>query len=273
MKKIALFLSLAFVVTACQTSLPVITSTDTLEPTVSATPTLKPSPTKTLFPSSTPTLKPTRTPKPPQISEGTIFWRWGENYDWENTDSPYLVWGAQLRDIMNGTCQGFICGGKDLSEFDHTIWIFLGEGDYGQATFTFDQPLDTFALFFNKPMGFDALSGTTIDGKTVAYGYLVDGTVSASYLDGGNFSARTIIDAENKNMPVIEPCGIIDPNPNGDKSYSMSGNFMDFGAFFWNFLDRGFYNSPYATRKGYSLTSLTVISQSVTKISSDQICP
>ena len=46
-------------------------------------------------------------------------------------------------------------------------------------------------------MGFDAISGTTVDGKIVAYGYLVDGKDTTSYMDTSNFSMKVIGDAED----------------------------------------------------------------------------
>jgi hypothetical protein len=171
---------------------------------------------------------------------------------------------------MNGSCQGFICDGKDLREHDPAVWHFLGKGEYGQMTFTFDQSLDTFVITYRDIMGFDALSGTTIDGKTVAYGYLTNGDITASYLDGSNIPVKTIIDTENRNVPVSPPCGIIDPNINGDSNFNMTNGP---GGIVFNFLDRGFYNSPFATRKGYELTNLTIVSAPASAISSDMICP
>jgi len=213
--------------------------------------------------------------EPIYIPEGTIYYQWGSNYDWGNTTSPYLVWGAQLRDEMNGNCWGFICGGKDFTEYDSDVWQFLGKGEYGKSVFTFDKPLDTFVIVWNSRMGFDALSGTTIDGETVTYGYLVNGQITASYMDGSNFPMETIIAAENSNMPVAEPCGIIDPNPDGDNNYNLTGNYGGWsgGAIVWNFLDQPWGNYVFSTRKGYSLIALTIVSQSLSNITSDQICP
>ena len=244
------------------------TEQPTLESTMTNTriPGPTPTPTQTPIPSPTSTPKPTNTPAPPNVEKGTIYYLWGSGYN----SSPYLVWGAQFRDTMNGNCQGFICGGNDLREYDANVWQFLGRGEYRRMVFTFDKPLDTFVITYKSKMGFDAISGTTVDGKTVAYGYLVNGKITASYMDGSNFSIMTIINAENNFVPVTEPCGIIDPNPDGDNHFNLSKGK---GGIVWNFLDRGFYNSAYATRKGYSLTSLTIISQPVSRISSDQICP
>jgi hypothetical protein len=244
-------------------------------PTETVTPTITPSPTQTAIPSPTSTPEPTNTPAPPSVTNGVIYYQWNMG----NNSSPYLVWGAQLRDTMNGSCKGFKCGGKDLREYNGTIWKFLGRGEYGSKTFSFDlnnngqidqdELFDTFNVRFGQAMGFDAISGTTPDGKTVAYGFLANGKITAPYGDGSNFPLLTLIEAENKNAP--QPiCGIVDPNVQGDGNFSLTKGG---GALFFNFLDRGFYNSPFSTRKGYSLTSLTIVSQSVGKIPSEKRCP
>lgn len=271
-----LFMALVFMVsmtlTACSPG-------QLLGPTLSPIPTSTTSPIPTLTPTLTPiktsTHQPTGTPEPPEISSDMIFFRWGENYDWKETTSPYLLWGASLRDVMNGNCQGFICDGKDLREYDPNVWFFLGSGEYGKRTFTFEKPLDTFVLVWNNKIGFDALSGTTADGRIVAYGYLANGEITASYMDGsGEISMKTILNAENNGVPVKTPCGIIDPNPNGDKSIIVTGDYQGWlgGAIVWNFLDQPF-SSAFSTRKGYSLTSLTIVSQEFSTISPNQICP
>jgi hypothetical protein len=94
--------------------------------------------------------------------------------------------------------------------------------------------------------------------------------ITASYLDGSAFSADTIVDAENRGVPVYPPCGIMDPSIIGDRNYSMT---YGTGGIMFSFLDRGFYDSPYATRKGYQLTNLTIVSAPASAISSDMICP
>lgn len=214
-------------------------------------------------------------PHTPYVNNGTIYYKWGMG----NSNSPYVVWGAQLRDTMNGNCQGFRCAGKDLRNYDSEVWQFLGAGEYGTKTFSFDinnneqidpnELFDTFNIRYGDAMGFDAISGTTPDGKTVAYGFLANGKITAPYGDGSSFPLLTLIEAENKNVP--QPiCGIVDPNVQGDGNFSLTEGG---GALFFNFLDRGFYNSPFSTRKGYSLTSLTIISQPTSIISPDQICP
>ena len=263
-------LIIAFIMASCAQTV-TVPPTETALPIETSLPIISLSPTQTSVPSSTPTPNPTKIPSPPHVTNGTIYYQWGM----ENIVSPYLVWGAQLRNTMNGNCQGFICGGKDLREYDANIWHFLGKGEYGKKVFTFDKPLDTFVIVWDDKMGFDAISGTTIDDKTVSYGYLVNGKLTASYLDGSNFPAKTIVEAEDKRLPVSKPCGIIDPNPDGDNNFNLTGDYQGWlgGAIVWNFLDRGFYNNPFATRKGYSLKSLTIISQPANKISSDQICP
>jgi hypothetical protein len=246
--------------------------TPTVEPTITYTPSPTNSPEPTLTPTSTstqtftPTNRPTKTPAPIAISHNEIYYNWGH---YQST-APYLVWGASIRDAMSGNCQGFICEGKDLREYDPSVWQFLGQGEYGQKTFTFDQPFDTFVITFDNVIGFDALSGTTIDGETVHYGYLANGDVTASYMDGSNFPILTIIDAENKHVPVQQACGIIDPTSEGDNNFNLSNGS---GGIVFNFLDRGFYNSPYATRKGYELISLTVVSAKANTIPEDKICP
>jgi hypothetical protein len=92
----------------------------------------------------------------------------------------------------------------------------------------------------SRRIGFDALSGTTPDGKIVSYGYLTNGQITASYLDGGNFPRDTIIAAENKGIPVNPPGGITDPNPDGDNNYNVTGTSQGWlgGAIFWNFLGK-----------------------------------
>jgi len=208
----------------------------------------------------------TSIPKPIKVSTGEMYFLWG----FTQAPDPYLVWGASLREIMNGACEGFICEGKDLRLFDATTWQFLGRGEFGIKTFEFKQPLDTFVIVYKDRMGFDALSGKTIDGIIVSYGYLVSGDITASYLDGSNINCKTIIDAENGRVPVVPPCGIIDPTVDGDKSYNLTNGP---GGIVFNFLDRGFYDQPYATRKGYSLTNLTIVSAPISDISADMICP
>ncbi len=221
-------------------------------------------PTNTPLPSPILTPRQTNTPAPPRVSDGEIFYQWAR----DNNTSPYLVWGAQLREIMNNNCQGFICEGKDLRVYDSEVWQFLGRGEYGKMVFAFDKPLDTFVLTFMGNIGIDAISGITIDGNTVTYGYLVNGEKTASYMDSSGFPMDTIITAENKQIPVAEPCGIIDPNPDGDNNFNVS---LWRGAIVWNFLDLPF-NSAW-TRKGYSLIELIVVAQSSSNITSDQICP
>ena len=240
------------------------------------TPTNTPEPTVTIMPSST--YKPT--PSIPYVDFGTIYFQWGLEHNY-----PYLVWGAQLRDTMKGSCEGFICDGIDLRLYDPDIWQFLGRGEFGKKTFSFDvnnngridqvEQFDTFVITWNDRMGFDALSGTTPDGKTATYGYLTNGKLTTSYMDSSNFPMSTIIDAENKFQPVKTPCGIIDPNPDGDKSYNLTGNYDGWtgGGIVFNFLDRAWGEAPYATRKGYSLISLTIVSAPASEISPDQICP
>lgn len=202
----------------------------------------------------------------PTISPGEIYFLWGFN----QSSAPYLVWGADLRDTMKGSCQGFICDGKDLRLYDSSIWKFLGYGDYGKKTFIFEEPFDTFVIHYDHAIGFDALSGITLDGKIVNYGYLTDGTLTASYMDTSNFQFTTIGEAENNGIPVEPPCGIIDPSVDGDRSYSLSNGP---GGLVFNFLDRGFYNNPFETRKGYELMSLTIISAPTSEIADNQICP
>ena len=171
---------------------------------------------------------------------------------------------------MNGSCVGFICEGKDLRLYDPAVWRFLGKGEYGGKTFTFDPSLDTFVITYDGIMGFDALSGTTADGKVVPYGYLTDGRVSASYMDSSNLPCQTIIAAENNHQPITTPCGIIDPKASGDKSYNMTGGP---GGIVFSFLDNPWGPEIYSTRKGYSLSKLTIVSQPASKISPQQICP
>jgi hypothetical protein len=263
MKKLSLLLLTALFVialSACGPAPATTTATPTEMPTATATPSLIATLTQTLEPS------PTATTKPITVSPGAIYYEWGRG----QFSAPYLVWGAHLRDTMNGSCQGFICDGKDLREYDPAVWHFLVKGEYGKMTFTFDKPYDTFVITYKDIMGFDALSGTTSDGKIVTYGYLVDGTISASYMDTWNFSMKTIGDAEDNQRAVTKPCGMIDPNINGDSSFNMT---LDPGGIVFNFLDRGFYNSPYATRKGYELTNLTIISAPASAIFSNMICP
>jgi hypothetical protein len=270
MKTLTPMILFLLILSACQSAAPSSTPTEKLEPTISASPTKTPYPTDTIIPSSTPTPQPTITPEPPDIPIGTMFWQWGWTFPWERTTSPYLVWGAQLRDKMNSRCEGFICDGVDLRLYDPQVWHFLGRGEYGKTVFTFEKPLDTFVIVYKDRIGFDALSGMTVDGKTVAYGYLTNGKISASYLDGGNISFDTVIEAENKHKPVSKPCGIIDPNPDGDKNFSLTGGE---GGILWNFLDNPWGPTLYSTRKGYSLVGLTIISESFEKITQDQICP
>jgi hypothetical protein len=171
---------------------------------------------------------------------------------------------------MKGSCWGFICDGKDLTMYDPAVWQFLGKGEYGQKTFTFDKPLDTFVITYEGIMGFDALSGTTPDGKTVAYGFLADGRVTTSYMDTGYFRMETIGHAEDTFTTVFVPCGMIDPNPNGDNSFNMTTGP---GGIVFNFLDRAWGQDPYLTRKGYALNSLTIVSAPASAISSNMICP
>ncbi|MCJ7585286.1 MAG: hypothetical protein MUO30_11035 [Anaerolineales bacterium] len=232
--------------------------------TPSDTPTFTPSPTDTPLPTNTP--HPTNTPMPITVSPGEIYYLWGLS----QSSAPYLVWGAQLRDTMNGSCQGFICDGKDLREYDPAVWHFLGKGEYGQMTFTFDQPLDTFVITYRGIMGFDALSGTTPDGKAVDYGFLADGRLTTSYMDTSNFRMETIGHAEDTFSAVTVPCGMIDPNPNGDNSFNMTNGP---GGIIFNFLDRAWGQDTYSTRKGYELNSLTIVSASDSTISSNMMCP
>ena len=223
-----------------------------------------PSTTSTITLTFTPS--PTKTQKPIVVSKGEIFYLWGFN----QSSAPYLVWGAHLREIMQGSCKGFICDGKDLRSYDPTIWKFLGFGDYGKKTFTFEEPLDTFVIHYDNQIGFDALLGVTLDNKSVNYGYLTDGIITASYLDDSNLQFETVISAENKGIPVEPPCGIIDPSSEGDNSYSLSNGP---GGIVFNFLDRGFYNNAFATRKGYELISLTIISAAANEIGDEERCP
>ncbi len=259
MKRINILVLIGLFFSACSTpAAPAATSTP--EPINTSTnqliPTVRPSPQSTF------------TPNPPKIPAGKIFEQWSVYTDDQN--SPYVVWGARLRESMNGNCEGFICAGKDLRLYDPTVWKFLGRGEYGKKTFTFTEPLDTFVITFSKKMGFDALSGITPDGKTVTYGYLTNGKVTTSYMDSGGFPMRTIIEAENTNQPVKTPCGINDPNPDGDKSYNMGEGQ---GGIVFNFLDRAWGQQPYLTKKGYQLMSLTIVSAPASEITPTQICP
>jgi hypothetical protein len=237
------------------TSLP--NETNTPKPFLSITP--------TPFIATISTPNNTITSQPIVITPGEIYYLWGFN----QSNSPYLVWGAELRNTMNGNCQGFICAGKDLREYDQSVWQFLGAGDYGEKIFEFNKPFDTFVITYYGEIGFDAFSGTTVDGKTVDYGFLSDGKVTTSYLDGSNFSWETIGNSENSHVaPPI--CGIIDPNPNGDKSYSLSKGP---GGIVFNFLDQPWGSKTFSTRKGYSLTSIRIISQPPSLIQKNEICP
>ena len=256
--KFLVLLILANLISACAPQ-PNPTSVSTPQPTIT------PSPTNTIIPSSTPTPQSTNTPSPPLISDETIYYLWGSG-----TTDPYLVWGAQLRDKMHGECQGFICDGEDLRLYGSEVWKYLGRGEFGKKVFSFSEPLDTFVITFSGRMGFDALSGMTTDGETVSYGFLADGRVTTSYMDTSNFSMNTIGNAEDTFTAVFEPCGMIDPNPDGDNSYNMSKGS---GGIVFNFLDRAWGNSPYKTRKGYSLNSLTIVSAPASSITSDMICP
>ena len=262
----------SLIIIACEPENPTnVIHNPSLIPTSSLTPT----PPVIIFPTETITKQVIETPESLNIPFGKVFYTWGAYYDWSKTTDPYLVWGANLRDIMDGDCQGFICEGKDLREFDNVKWKFLGSGKFGKSTFTFDEPLDTFVMTWNNPLGIDSFSGVTKDGRMVAYGYLANGEVTASYADGGGMmSFKTILDAEANGLPILSPCGIIDPSPDGDNNYLVTGEYQGWfgGALVWNFLDQPF-SSAFSTRKGYSLVSLTIVTQPLEKITADQICP
>ena len=260
--------------------------TDTPMPTDTALPpTDAPLPTDTVAPPTavpptntpaTPTIEPS--PEPITVDPGEIYYRWG----FGQFSEPYLVWGAQLRDTMHGGCQGFICDGIDLRLYDPNVWKFLGPGEYGTHTFDFDvdnngtvdpyERLDTFNTVYGEElMGFDALSGITPDGETVTYGYLADGRITTSFMDGFRFLTKTIIDAEDKFTTVFYPCGVLDPNPYGDLSYNLTEAGDKGGAIFLNFLDRSWEEGACDTRKGYPFTELTIVSQPLSKIVTDRV--
>jgi hypothetical protein len=232
-------------------------------------PTLTPTSTLTSTSISTPTLtstpRPTNIPRPITVSPGEKYYNWGL----EQSSAPYLVWGAQLRDIMEPTCDAFTCNGINYHDYDPNVWRFLGFGEYGAKTYSFDvnndgntgssETLDTFVITFGRnKMGLDAITGTTPDGKTVAYGYLTDGQRTFSYMDsGGGICTTTLIDEGHSRIIHETPCGIVDPNVNGDRNYNISDNV---GGMIFLFLDRAYNNQPLLTQKGYVLKDLTIVS-------------
>ena len=203
----------------------------------------------------------------PSVPLSTSYDEWAV----ENDTSPYVVWGASIKSIINEDCQGWTCNGKDLRKRDPEIWQLIGKGEYGKTVFTFDQPMDTFVIASKEIIGFDVLSGTTVDGKKVTFGYLTDGTLTTPYLDGDNMPLVVrIMSAKAQNTPFTEPCGMIDPNFDGDNNFSIT---IGKGTITWNFSNVPWDAKGHPFDKVYSLTSLSIISQPASKITSSQKCP
>lgn len=160
----------------------------------------------------------------------------------ENNTSPFVVWGASLKNnFRDQDCKGWICNGKNLQEYDPEIWNLIGDGGFGKSVFTFQQPMDTFVIASKDSIGFDALSGITIDGEKVSFGYLPDGTLAIPYLDGDN-------------MPLVFK---IWANNSEDKTFSELSSNANGNSF----------------SKIYELTSLSIVAQPAGKINSNQKCP
>lgn len=204
----------------------------------------------------------------PTVPSSTSYNEWAV----ENTTSPFVVWGANLKDIViDEDCKGWICNGKSLHNYDPEIWKLIGEGGFGKSVFTFQQPMDTFIIASKDSIGFDALSGITIDGEKVSFGYLPDGTFAIPYIDGDNMPLVFKIWSNNsENKTFSEPCGIIDPNPDGDTNFSLT---LGAGIIMWNFSELSSSANEISFDKIYSLTSLSIVAQPASKINSSQKCP